>query len=294
MARARKRTTDLSPQPALANAGDASPVAATLALADVATVSGGAISNAAVGLNTNTAIAGSLHRSNGSPSINGSFNGSLGRDSVRGWHNGSSYHRPSTKPALGTSRSKSKSAAPARRAETREELAARVAKNLTLARASLDVTQEELAENSGVARATIAQIEAGASDARVGTLHDLASALKISPLLLLIHANDLTSIARWVNRSALAQVLDQLLPAEIERLNRLRETGLRKDLVRVAKAGVAAAEAAGFTSPAAVAGAGIGSTVAPGIGTAIGALLGAALDPEQEKQASLLEGGEGI
>ena len=310
MARARKRNSELSPHANVSSGLSPAPAALTLAggSADsgAAGISGVApavsVSNIAaeVGLRSNHGIAGSIHRASGSAAIGGAYNGPLGRDSVRGWHSGGvaavsggSNGRSAAKAPGNAARTGGKTAA-TRRGETREDLAARVAKNLILARASLNVTQEELAGKSGVARATIAQIEAGASDARVGTLHDLAGALKISPLLFLIRANDITSIARWVNRSALAHVLDNLQPAELERMNRLRETGLRKDLVRVAKVGVAAAESAGFNSPAAIAGAGIGSTVAPGLGTAIGALLGAALDPDHEQQASLLEGGEGI
>lgn len=43
------------------------------------------------------------------------------------------------------------------------------------------MTQEELAQRSGVAEATISRLESGAQEARISTVRKLAEALGISP-----------------------------------------------------------------------------------------------------------------
>ena len=171
-----------------------------------------------------------------------------------------------------------------------DDLAANVARNLILARSALDVTQDRLATISKVSRATIAQIESGNSDARLGTLADIAAALKISPALLLLRPAEITALFHFVRQSAVERILAKLSPQQITRMNELRQTGFQKDLFRVAHAGIAAAQTAGFKTPGAVVGAGIGSTILPGLGTAVGAVLGGALDGGARHQADLEEG----
>ncbi len=178
---------------------------------------------------------------------------------------------------------------------TPEVIRDQLARNLVLARVALGVTQDQLAERSGVSRAAIAQIEAGASDCRLNTLTELASALKISPVLLLLRPVDLNAVAQYVQTNKVQQILSQLSAADIQQMHRLRETGLQKNLNRIVHTGVAAAEAAGFLSPGAQVGAAIGSVIQPGAGTAIGALYGLILgDLSNASRQHSFQAGEGI
>ena len=175
-----------------------------------------------------------------------------------------------------------------------EVLSGQIAKNLILARHALGVTQEALAHESGVSRATIAQIESGVSDARIGTLSDLSRALGISPAILFLRPEDLTTLLKFVRQSAIEHVLQSLTPRDLDNMNRLRQTGLQKDLLKSAQSGIDAAKNAGYRSPGAIVGASIGSTVQPGLGTAIGTLLGVVLDNGQNQSGDLLQDGDGI
>ncbi len=178
---------------------------------------------------------------------------------------------------------------------TPEVIRDQLARNLVLARVALGVTQDQLAERAGVSRAAIAQIEAGASDCRLNTLTELASALKISPVLLLLRPVDLNAVSQFLHTAAVQQIFNRLSAADIQQMHRLRETGLQKNLNRIVHAGVAAAEAAGFLSPGAAVGAGIGSVIQPGAGTAIGALYGLILgDLSHTLKPQTFHAGEGI
>lgn len=73
--------------------------------------------------------------------------------------------------------------------------AQQLARNLVAARAAAGLTQHQLARRSRVSRATIAQIEASASDPRLSTLVLLAGALGVSPLHLLLGTHELRSLA---------------------------------------------------------------------------------------------------
>lgn len=73
--------------------------------------------------------------------------------------------------------------------------ATQLARNLVAARAAAGLTQHQLARRSRVSRATIAQIEASASDPRLSTLVLLADALGVSPLHLLLAPRELRSLS---------------------------------------------------------------------------------------------------
>jgi transcriptional regulator with XRE-family HTH domain len=170
------------------------------------------------------------------------------------------------------------------------ELSDTLGRNLALARFALGVTQDNLAVVSGISRATIAQIESSNTDPRLGTLADLAGALGVSPSLLLLKASDIASLLHVVRQSSVERVLAELSPERVEEMNQLRRTGFQKDLLRLARVGIDAAESAGFTTPGAAVGAGIGSAILPGLGTAVGTIFGLALDPMARHQAGLEEG----
>jgi transcriptional regulator with XRE-family HTH domain len=145
-----------------------------------------------------------------------------------------------------------------------------LAKNLVVARLAIGLTQQELAAAADVSRATIAQIETGCSDPRLSTISDLATAMGISPLLLLTGTPEVHAL------TALRGATDapiQVSPPDQARMAHLANTGMLKDRVRAARIGASIARQAGKKPPSVVAAA-IFSAVHPGPGTAVGALLG--------------------
>jgi transcriptional regulator with XRE-family HTH domain len=58
-------------------------------------------------------------------------------------------------------------------------------KNLRAARKRLGLTQEEVAERSGIQAGEVSRIEAGKRDPRVSTLEKLAAAVEVPPAQLL-------------------------------------------------------------------------------------------------------------
>jgi len=166
----------------------------------------------------------------------------------------------------------------------RESPDAILAKNLVVARVTAGITQQALAETADVSRATIAQLESGYSDPRLSTIVDLADALGISPLLLLIGTFE---------AKALAGLLDQKPAPAVEQedlnlMSRFVRSGLLKDRVRAAKIGAAwarkqsAAEApedprTPLTNSAVILAA-LLSAFEPGAGTRAGFQLGQQLD----------------
>ena len=67
-----------------------------------------------------------------------------------------------------------------------QNTAAHIADNLRRLRAERGLIAAELCARSGVARATLSQIEAGRGNPRLETLHDLAAALGVEPAALLV------------------------------------------------------------------------------------------------------------
>jgi transcriptional regulator with XRE-family HTH domain len=143
-----------------------------------------------------------------------------------------------------------------------------LAKNLVVARLIARVTQHDLAAASDVSRATIAQLEAGYSDPRLSTITDLARALGISPIVLLIGTAEAQALV-----GLLQQVQTQQLSLPPEKLALMRQhvqSGMLKDRLRAGRIG---AELSGETGAAAVVAA-ILTAIIPGEGTVIGAALG--------------------
>jgi transcriptional regulator with XRE-family HTH domain len=160
----------------------------------------------------------------------------------------------------------------------RDAAVAGLAKNLVLARNARGTTQDKLAEESGVSRATIAQIESGESDPRLSTIVDLAAALGVSPLLLLLSERELAAIAKLVqDETFVSRISADISADDVERMRRLIQSGLQKGQKRAAEIGANAAQAAGLAAGGAAVGAAIGTLLFPGLGTAIGAALGSLL-----------------
>jgi transcriptional regulator with XRE-family HTH domain len=169
-----------------------------------------------------------------------------------------------------------------------------VARNLLLARQVLHITQETLAHKAGIARATIAQLESAQADTRLGTLVDLAQVLGTSPSLLLFSDQEITALAQTIDRGAIDRILTRVPPASIEQMWALKNTQLPKNLHKVARLGAEIIRFAGLDDPSAKIGAGIGSVIQPGLGTAVGAIYGTWLSPARHISPDTVEQGGGI
>ena len=133
------------------------------------------------------------------------------------------------------------------------------------------ITQHELAEASGISRATIAQIETGYSDPRLSTIVELAKALELPAIFLLIGLPEVRALAQVLNRAERDR--PSIDPRDVARMRQYIGTGMLKDRLRAALIGATAAESFSESEQACVSAA-IFSALLPGAGTEIGALLG--------------------
>jgi transcriptional regulator with XRE-family HTH domain len=157
----------------------------------------------------------------------------------------------------------------------RESALSGLARNLSMARSARSITQEGLAEQSGVSRATIAQIESGESDPRFSTIVDLAAALEITPLLLLMTSRELAAISELVRDGSSVREASAGIPTQdVQRMRRLLESGVQRGQKQAVEMGVTAVQVAGLAAGGAASGAAIGTLLAPGLGTVLGAALG--------------------
>jgi transcriptional regulator with XRE-family HTH domain len=156
-----------------------------------------------------------------------------------------------------------------------EDVQDTLARNLSAARGALGLSQDQLAATAGVSRATVNQLEGGASakgDPRLSTLVSLAAALGISPVFLLLGRDELDAIAEAPRSQEAKDVRAHLSAEELETMRRLLRSGLAKNRTTAVGMGVNAAATAGATAGA-IAAAAIGTGLLPGIGTALGAAL---------------------
>ncbi len=146
-----------------------------------------------------------------------------------------------------------------------------LAKNLLVARVVAGFTQQGLAEASRISRATIAQLEAGYSDPRLSTIDQLAKALGIPAILLLMGKPEIEAI------SALRQQLEEgamISARDVQQMRQLVATGMLRDRLRAAVLGGDAVRTAGDPSHLIPISAAIFSAAQPGDGTHVGLLLG--------------------
>lgn len=157
-----------------------------------------------------------------------------------------------------------------------EDVQDTLARNLSAARGALGMSQEQLAAAAGVSRATINQLEGGASakgDPRLSTMVHLAAALGISPVFLLLGRDELDAITEAPKSKEIKEIRSHLTAEELDTMRRLLRSGVTKNRTKAVEMGATAAASAGMTAGA-IAAAAIGTALLPGIGTAIGAVLG--------------------
>jgi transcriptional regulator with XRE-family HTH domain len=145
--------------------------------------------------------------------------------------------------------------------------------NLALAREAAGITQTDLAERAKTSRATIAQIESGGGDPRLSTLSALSEALGIGTPLLLLSQQDIEKLREVLKSNQ--EVISALLSIDnLPLLDELSASGLAADRRKAARISAEVASKIGFDSIGAAVGAAIGTTLLPGIGTAVGAFFG--------------------
>ncbi|MCU1275857.1 MAG: transcriptional regulator [Bryobacterales bacterium] len=172
-----------------------------------------------------------------------------------------------------------RSAPPLRAARVRRESPdALLAKNLVAARAAAGMTQHELAARAGISRATIAQLETGYSDPRLSTVADLAAALGISPILLLVDLAEVRAL-HALQVGASGDPLRVPTP-DLARMLDLVATGMLADRTRAARVGAEVARKLKPGEPSIATAAGMLSALLPGSGTSVGAALAELLSPK--------------
>ncbi|MCB1659794.1 MAG: helix-turn-helix transcriptional regulator [Pseudomonadales bacterium] len=148
------------------------------------------------------------------------------------------------------------------------ELKAILGQNLIAARTANQLTQSELAERANISRATIAEIESGTADPRLSTLIAIADALNTRPIMLLL---DELAIRAAQEAGVKNDTFSKISKESIEKMKEHLESDDSKGTQKAAQEGI---RSLGVGGSAAV-GAAIGSVLLPGIGTIIGATLGA-------------------
>jgi transcriptional regulator with XRE-family HTH domain len=148
--------------------------------------------------------------------------------------------------------------------------AAIVAQNLLIARTALNLTQHQLADASGISRATIAQLEAGIGDPRLSTLELLAASLHIPAHFLLLDQASFRALAEVMS---LASSPAAPVSSATDEIARVLHTGGVLSRLRAAALGLDLAHTAGLTEPAHQVGAAIGAARWAEKGTLLGAHL---------------------
>jgi len=94
--------------------------------------------------------------------------------------------------------------------ESTLELKLNLGETLALVRNIKGITQEKLAEESGLSRTTISKIEAGDADPKLSTISELSEALDVTPVWLLMSKRDLEIITEIAESGDLENILEVL------------------------------------------------------------------------------------
>ena len=162
-----------------------------------------------------------------------------------------------------------------------------IAQNLLIARTVLDWTQQQLANASGVSRATIAQLEAGLGDPRISTLELLANAMHVTAVFLLLDQGAFRALVEVKTDDAYLATLSRRRP--LEALDHAINSGRYHGRMDAARLGVDAAHEAGLTGNAHSVGAGIGSARFASKGTFLGAQFAYLVDRYRSRPISRSE-----
>ena len=101
-------------------------------------------------------------------------------------------------------------------------------------------------------------------------------------MFLLLGREDIEALSNLQNAEDLPVESDELSEEDIETMRRLLHSGISRNRNKAIKMGIAAASAKGCVAASALAGAAIGSILLPGVGTAVGAVLGRLLDSKRK------------
>ena len=153
-----------------------------------------------------------------------------------------------------------------------EPSGARLARSLLVARQVGGLTQQQLAAASTVSRATIAQIESGGGDPRLSTVGELARALGVPTMALLMGSTEVGVLAQLPEEARDKPF--PVLPADVALMRSYLGSGLSRDRGRAVRVAARAARSGGEAVAAAAVLAAVFSTISPGRGTAVGALMG--------------------
>lgn len=168
-------------------------------------------------------------------------------------------------------------------ADSNENRGLLIGRNLVIARYAAGISQQTLADMSGLSRATIAKLETDKTDPRISTLALLAQALEI-PIQVLLATPEV--VARYVSVLDNCHDIIDMAPdiqeeKGLEQLSRYQHTtGIRK----ATRKAIFYAERVGFTSKQSRIGAAVFNSHYPGIGAAIGAYCFQNAEPVQKRE----------
>lgn len=110
--------------------------------------------------------------------------------------------------------------------------------NLYNARKARNFTQSELSDLSGVSRSTIALMEKGDSDSKLSSISDIATALEVSPSVLLMTEDDAAILGEVIRGQGYEELLKAVEQVDLERIQKFASTGLRRGHLKAALEGI--------------------------------------------------------
>lgn len=110
--------------------------------------------------------------------------------------------------------------------------------NLYNARKARSFTQEELSDRCGVSRSTIALMEKGDTDSKLSSISDIATALEVSPSVLLMTEGDAAILGEVIRGQGYDELMEAIEQVDLERIQRHASTGLRRGHLKAALEGI--------------------------------------------------------